>query len=47
MKVLFLLSKSVFVVVCNVWVGVGSVDEILEEVGLVYVYEYMLFKGIE
>lgn len=35
------------VVACNVWVGVGSADELPEEAGLAHVHEHMLFKGTE
>lgn len=33
------------VVACNVWVGVGSADELPREAGLAHVHEHMLFKG--
>lgn len=35
----------VLVIIVMVWFKVGSIDEVFYEIGLVYVFEYMMFKG--
>ncbi len=47
LKVLVEENHSSKVVAAQVWVGVGSADELPEEAGLAHVHEHMLFKGTE
>ena len=47
MKVLVDPSHASKVVAVQVWVQVGSADELPEEAGLAHVHEHMLFKGTE
>lgn len=47
MKVIVDPSHTAKVVSAQVWVQVGSADELSEEAGLAHVHEHMLFKGTE
>ena len=45
LTVLAMESRAAPVVAIQVWVGVGSADELPPEAGLAHVHEHMLFKG--
>ena len=45
LKVVLLEDHASPVVALNVWVRVGSADELEEEAGMAHVFEHMLFKG--
>lgn len=47
MNVILQPMSTAPVVACNVWVGVGSADELASEAGLAHVHEHMLFKGTD
>ena len=47
LKVVLLEDHASPVVALNVWVRVGSADELEEEAGMAHVFEHMLFKGTE
>ncbi len=45
LTVMAMESRAAPVVAIQVWVGVGSADELPHEAGLAHVHEHMLFKG--
>src|SRR5262245_13898684 len=45
LRVLLVPERAAPVVAVQVWVGVGSADEKLEEAGIAHVHEHLLFKG--
>ncbi len=47
LKVVISEDRSAPVVALNVWVRVGSADELPDEAGMAHVFEHMLFKGTE
>ena len=47
LRVIISPNTTAPVVAIQVWVGVGSADESLEEGGLAHVHEHMLFKGTQ
>ena len=47
LNVLLLEDHSTPVVALNIWVRVGSADELPNEAGMAHVFEHMLFKGTE
>jgi zinc protease len=47
LKVVLLEDHAAPVVALNVWVRVGSADELASEAGMAHVFEHMLFKGTE
>jgi zinc protease len=47
LKVVLLEDHSAPVVALNIWVRVGSADELEDEAGMAHVFEHMLFKGTE